>query len=110
MTARNTKTSKAWEALQESNKSYNRLIKKTQQQAWRKFCQETEFVKESAMNKIIKVKLEAVYNRSGQLTSNAEETLVVMAQTHFKDCTHDLRAPHNTIVTPADNLTSYFRY
>jgi hypothetical protein len=48
---------------------------------------------------------EAVYNHSGQLTSNAEETLDVMAQTHFKDCAHDLRAPHDTIVTPSDNLT-----
>jgi hypothetical protein len=65
------------------------------------------------MNKIIgtstdtKVKLEAVYNHSGQLTSNAEETLDhIMAQTHFKDCAYDLRAQHNTIVTPSDNLTS----
>jgi hypothetical protein len=63
------------------------------------------------MDKIIKttsdskVKLEAVFNHSGQLTSNAGETLDVMAQTHFKDCAHDLRAPPNTIVTPSDNLT-----
>ena len=69
-------------------------------------------MKESArMNKIIKstsdnkVKLEAVYNQNGQLTSNAEETLEVMAQTHFKDCTHDLRAPPFTRTNPPDNLT-----
>ena len=113
MAARNNKANKAWDALRESNKSYNRLLRKTRREAWRKFCQETESVKESArMNKIIKsttdnkIKLEAVYDQNGQLTGNAEETLEVMAQTHFKDCSHDLRAPPVTCTIPPDNLTN----
>ena len=113
MKARNTKTSKAWEALRESNKQYNKLVNKSQQQAWRTFCKDTESVKESArMNKIIKsttdskVKLSAVYNQNGQLTNSAEETLEVMTQIHFKDCTQDLQAPPITTSQPPNNLTS----
>jgi len=113
MTARNNKSNLAWNALRESNKHYNKLLKKTQQQAWKTFCQETESVKESArMNKILKSctdtkdKLEAVYKQDGTLTTTAEETLEVMAQTHFRECPND--PPPNTtptLHTPDKELT-----
>ncbi|MCP4489190.1 MAG: hypothetical protein GY820_18040 [Gammaproteobacteria bacterium] len=92
MLARNGKTQEAWDSLRESNRLYNKILKKTQQKAWRTFCQDTESVKESArMSKIIKSfpnkqeKLEAVYKAPNTLTTDAEETLEVMTKTHFKD-------------------------
>ena len=112
MGARNNKTSRAWQALRDSNKVYNKLVSKSRQQAWRKFCKETESIKESArMNNILKssndckTKLQAVYDQNGNLTSCPEETLEVMTQTHFKDCAHDLRAPPCTVTSPPNSLT-----
>ena len=111
MAARNTKTDAAWEALREGNKFYNKLLSKSQQHAWRSFCQDTESVKESArMNKILKpttdskTKLESVYKQNGQLTNTATETLEVMAQTHFKDCSDDSQATPCIATLPSINL------
>ena len=96
MTARTNKSHANWIALRESNKQYNKIISQAQRNAWRAFCKDTETVKESArMNKILKScsdnkeKLEAVYKPNGQLTTNAEETLEVMAAAHFKDSSSD---------------------
>ena len=115
MGARNNKTSRAWQALRDSNKVYNKLVSKSRQQAWRKFCKETESIKESArMNNILKssndckTKLQAVYDQNGILTSCPEETLEVMTQTHFKDCAHDLRAPPCTVTSPPTPLHRRF--
>ena len=111
MLARSTKKDRAWQALRSTNLKYNKLVSKSKQQAWRSFCQDTESVKESArMNKILKssndnkVKLEAVYKPNGKLTSNAEETLEVMSEVHFKGHDHDLRAPTTNTSEPPDDL------
>ena len=100
ITARKKKTDALWLALRESNKQYNRLITNSQRNAWRTFCQETESVKESGrMNKILKScndnkhTLEAVYKPNGDITKNAEETLEVMTQTHFKESVTDPPEP-----------------
>ena len=92
MTARTKKTPANWLALREGNKQYNKILSQAQRTAWRTFCKDTESVKESArMNKILKScndnkeKLEAVYKPNGELTTNAEETLEVMASVHFKN-------------------------
>ena len=112
MTARNNKSYIAWAALRESNKQYNKLLNKTQQQAWRTFCQETESIKESArMNKILKScndtkeKLESVYKEDGTLTSTAEQTLEVMAQVHFRDCPNDPPITSSTPLSTSKDLT-----
>ena len=92
MRARSNKTDTCWQDLRDSNKSYNKLLSNTRQQEWRSFCENTESIKESArINKILKScsnkkeKLVAVYKTDDILTKNANETLEVMLETHFKD-------------------------
>ena len=99
-TARRKKTDASWLALRESNKQYNTILSNSQRNAWRNFCKDTESVKESGrMNKILKTctdtnnKLEAVYKPNGELTKNAEETLEVMTQTHFRESATDPPVP-----------------
>ncbi len=90
--ARNTKSDASWRALRESDKAYNKLLEQTQRKEWRSFCENTESVRESArMNKILKScsdkkeKLESVYKPDNTLTKNAEETLDVLVNTHFRE-------------------------
>ena len=89
--ARKNKTQKHWQALKLANKIHNQNVRQAQREAWRSFCKQTETIKERArMSKILKSsnnhteKLEAVYKPDGTLTQNANETLDVMATTHFK--------------------------
>ena len=100
---RKYKNPRARKELKDCNTEYNKLLDKTRRTAWRKFCQETETVKQSAkMNHILKncddpkVKLEAVYNSTGALTSSAKETLDVMADAHFKNNTSNNPQPPDT--------------
>ena len=90
--ARNIKSDAAWQSLRESSKAYNKLLERTQRKEWRSFCENTESVRESArMNKILKScsdkkeKLESVYKPDNTLTTNAEETLDVLVETHFRE-------------------------
>ena len=105
ITARKTKSNNLWLSLREGNKQYNKIVSNAQREAWRTFCKDTESIKESArMNKILKScndqkeKLGAVYNHNGELTSNAEETLEVMASVHFKE------GDNTPPTTPQQNL------
>ena len=89
--ARTSKSDADWNAFRDSNKVYNKLLRKTRQSEWRNFCKNTDSVKESArMNKILKScsskkeKLEAVYKSDNTLTTSANETLEVMMDKHFK--------------------------
>ena len=103
MVARAKKTDKHWTALRLSNKTYNKLHSKTKRNEWRKFCADTESIKESArMNKILKntssktEKIESVYKSDGTLTETPDETLQVMENSHFKT---DDTTPHTTDFT-----------
>ena len=99
-TARHKKTDASWLALRESNKQYNKILSNSQRNVWRNFSKDTESVKESGrMNNILKTctdtsnKLEDIYKPNGELTKNAEETLEVMTQTHFRESVTDPPVP-----------------
>ena len=114
MIARNTKSDSAWQSLRESGKTYDKLLEKTQRKEWRSFCEQTESVRESArMNKILKScsdkkeKLESLYKSDNTLTKNAEETLDVLVDTHFREGPADELAQvsdNAQPITPAADL------
>ena len=93
------------------------LKKFTKKSGWREFCKNTESVRESArMNKILKSssnkkeKLETLYKSDNSLTTNPEETLTVLEETHFKEGgVSDLRNPPlNTTNTPDSLLNKIY--
>ena len=90
MSARKSKCKANLERLKACNRKYSKTLSKAKQQGWRKYCEATESLPESArMHNIIKTsgknkeKLENVYNSDGNLTASPEETLDVMTSSHF---------------------------
>ena len=108
MTARKTKAKKDLENLKSCNNQYNKILKKSKRNGWRKFCEATESLPESArMHNIIKSsnskkeKLQSVYDKEGNLTSSPTETLDVMTDTHFSQAP-DLIGEVTVTTQPSD--------
>ena len=117
MKARSVKTEPEWVSYRKRARAYEKLKKFTKKSGWREFCKNTESVRESArMNKILKSssnkkeKLETLYKSDNSLTTNPEETLTVLEETHFKEGgVSDLRNPPlNTTTTPDSLLNKIY--
>ena len=117
MKARSVKTEPEWVSYRKRARAYEKLKKLTKKSGWREFCKNTESVRESArMNKILKSssnkkeKLETLYKSDNSLTTNPEETLTVLEETHFKEGgVSDLRNPPlNTTTTPDSLLNKIY--
>ena len=108
MLSRKTKSKADLDSLNACNKQYNKTLKKAKSNGWKKYCEATESLPESArMHNIIKSsknrkeELTAVYDADGNLTSSPAETVDVMTSTHFpQDLEQEGSAP--SMVEPAD--------
>ena len=90
--ARRSTSKMDWKEYHENLKEYKKLITKTKTVRWKSFCEEAENTSEITRTyKILKalnmtpVKLETLYidDDSKTLTTNPEETLNVLIDTHF---------------------------
>ena len=88
-----SRASEDWSKFKESDQAYNKEIKKAKNQSWKEFCSETVKLKDLA--KIPKTsnkseeQLNCLEKPDGSLTTQADETLLVLADTLFPDTEED---------------------
>ena len=109
MRARASKSIPAWEEYKTRLSKYKKLLRKTKRTSWREFCRKVESVKENArMYKILKgchgnhEKLGRLYKKDNTLSNTPEETLEVLAETHFQGDPPDIEEVPPPIQVPPE--------
>lgn len=81
-----------WSAHAETQKEYKAAINEARLEEWQNFCEELENVSEvsrlrKALERDPRAKLEVLRKPDGDFTMSSEETLDLLIQTHFPECT-----------------------
>ena len=85
--ATKSRSKEDWAKYKDSDQEYNKQIKSAKKQSWKDYCSETVKLKDLAKipktNKKSEEQLNCLERTDGSLTTSAEETLLVLADTLF---------------------------